>query len=192
MCIHLQSQKLTFTWNDMFARYFACAYRPGEVCAYRPGEVCAYRPGAYVCPNYYCTFTTLSPCPTIISSTGPVGWFCIALTVAPSPADVVSKIRTKYTHPPPNTPEYPVNPWVALTLSNCLHSYGWSGVGWRGWGVGGWGVNWRRKSAFGFRLSVSLLCTPALMTHVILVWRTFSHRKDFCCSRCSSAKGKTW
>ena len=89
MCIHLQSQKLTFTWNDMFARYFACAYRPGEVCAYRPG--------AYVCPNYYCTFTTLSPCPTIISSTGPVGWFCIALTVAPSPADVVSKIRTKYT-----------------------------------------------------------------------------------------------
>ena len=138
MCIHLQSQKLTFTWNDMFARYFACAYRPGEVCAYRPGEVCAYRPGAYVCPNYCCTFTTLSPCPTIISSTGPVGWFCIALTVAPSSADVVSKIRTKYTHPPPNTPEYPVNPWVALTLSNCLHSYGWSGVGWRGWG--GWGL----------------------------------------------------
>ena len=126
MCIHLQSQKLTFTWNDMFARYFACAYRPGEVCAYRPG--------AYVCPNYYCTFTTLSPCPTIISSTGPVGWFCIALTVAPSPADVVSKIRTKYTEIHRSILLIPELPLPCPTVYTVMGS----GVGGWGWEVGGW------------------------------------------------------
>ena len=144
MCIHLQSQKLTFTWNDMFARYFACAYRPGEVCAYRPG--------AYVCPNYYCTFTTLSPCPTMISSTGPVGWFCIALTVAPSPADVVSKIRTKSTEIHRSILLIPELPLPCPTVYTVMGS----GVG--GEGLGG-GLDWRRKSAFGFRLSVSLHCS---------------------------------